>query len=284
MKIVHRLLLVLTLLAPVALSADNGSNLWLPAAEQTAETTLEIAATEVAVTGRSVDFALNEQLPEEGFTIQGDATQLRIEGGSERALLYGAYRLVRDWKAGRMAATYAVSESPKYALRILNHWDNLNGTIERGYAGHSIFWEGGLSRPELWRQYGRANASVGINGTVLNNVNASPQVLDAEHLKRVQEIAAVLRPYGMRVYLVARRAGWAGKLRPAQPQGATMVARKGEGDLSPHSRLWRFSGQGQLRGTTRPAGFRSHARRRCQYVGRCAEALWRGGDVASLCL
>lgn len=201
MKIVHRLLLVLTLLAPVALSADNGSNLWLPAAEQTAETTLEIAATEVAVTGRSVDFALNEQLPEEGFAIRSKGAGVRIEGGSERALLYGAYRLVRDWKAGRMAATYAVSESPKYDLRILNHWDNLNGTIERGYAGHSIFWEGGLSRPELWRQYGRANASVGINGTVLNNVNASPQVLDAEHLKRVQEIAAVLRPYGMRVYL-----------------------------------------------------------------------------------
>lgn len=201
MKIVHRLLLVLTLLAPVALSADNGSNLWLPAAEQTAETTLEIAATEVAVTGRSVDFALNEQLPEEGFTIRSKGAGVRIEGGSERALLYGAYRLVRDWKAGRMAATYAVSESPKYDLRILNHWDNLNGTIERGYAGHSIFWEGGLSRPDLWRQYGRANASVGINGTVLNNVNASPQVLDAEHLKRVQEIAAVLRPYGMRVYL-----------------------------------------------------------------------------------
>ncbi len=201
MKIVHRLLLVLTLLAPVALSADNGSNLWLPAAEQTAETTLEIAATEVAVTGRSVDFALNEQLPEEGFAICSEGAGVRIEGGSERALLYGAYRLVRDWKAGRMAATYAVSESPKYDLRILNHWDNLNGTIERGYAGHSIFWEGGLSRPELWRQYGRANASVGINGTVLNNVNASPQVLDAEHLKRVQEIAAVLRPYGIRVYL-----------------------------------------------------------------------------------
>lgn len=201
MKIVHRLLLVLTLLAPVALSADNGSNLWLPAAEQTAETTLEIAATEVAVTGRSVDFALNEQLPEEGFAIRSEGAGVRIEGGSERALLYGAYRLVRDWKAGRMAATYAVSESPKYDLRILNHWDNLNGTIERGYAGHSIFWEGGLSRPELWRQYGRANASVGINGTVLNNVNASPAVLDAEHLKRVQEIAAVLRPYGMRVYL-----------------------------------------------------------------------------------
>ncbi len=201
MKIVHRLLLVLTLLAPVALSADNGSNLWLPAAEQTAETTLEIAAAEVAVTGRSVDFALNEQLPEEGFAICSKGAGVRIEGGSERALLYGAYRLVRDWKAGRMAATYAVSESPKYDLRILNHWDNLNGTIERGYAGHSIFWEGGLLRPELWRQYGRANASVGINGTVLNNVNASPQVLDAEHLKRVQEIAAVLRPYGMRVYL-----------------------------------------------------------------------------------
>lgn len=201
MKTVGKIFVALFLMAPVALLADNGSNLWLPPLDAEAETTLEIAVTEVEVTGRTVDFALNEQLPVEGFTIQGDTTELRIEGGSERALLYGAYRLVRDWKAGRMQATYAVSESPKYDLRLLNHWDNLDGTIERGYAGHSIFWEPEEPPIALWRQYGRANASVGINGTVLNNVNASPAVLDAEHLKRVQLIAATLRPYGIRVYL-----------------------------------------------------------------------------------
>ncbi len=202
MKIVHRLFLILTLLAPVALLADNGSGLWLPKPPTGASTTLEIAVAEVAATGLTVDFKVAEELAEEAFRITTTTEQgLLIEGGSERALLYGAYRVLRDWQAGTLPAYYAVSESPKYDRRILNHWDNLNGTIERGYAGHSIFWEGDIARPERWRAYARANASIGINGAVLNNVNASPQVLDADHLKRVQEIAAVLRPYGMRVYL-----------------------------------------------------------------------------------
>lgn len=201
MKIVHRLILILTLLAPVALLADNGSGLWLPDVSSKATTTLQIAAEEVAVTGQSVEFSVVESMPEEGFAIRSVGDALRIEGGSERALLYGAYRVARDWKAGTMPAVYDLEERPKYDLRLLNHWDNLNGTIERGYAGHSIFWERTEPQIDLWRQYARANASVGINGVVLNNVNASPAVLDAEHLSRVKAIADVVRPYGIRVYL-----------------------------------------------------------------------------------
>lgn len=201
MKIVHRLILILTLLAPVALLADNGSGLWLPDVSSKATTTLQIAAEEVAVTGQLVDFSVVESMPEEGFAIRSVGDALHIEAGSERALLYGAYRVARDWKAGTMPAVYDLEERPKYDLRLLNHWDNLNGTIERGYAGHSIFWERTEPQIDLWRQYARANASVGINGVVLNNVNASPAVLDAEHLSRVKAIADVLRPYGIRVYL-----------------------------------------------------------------------------------
>ncbi len=133
MKIVHRLFLILTLLAPVALLADNGSGLWLPKPPAGASTTLEIAVAEVAATGLTVDFKVAEELAEEAFRITTTTEQgLLIEGGSERALLYGAYRVLRDWQAGTLPAYYAVSESPKYDRRILNHWDNLIGTIERG--------------------------------------------------------------------------------------------------------------------------------------------------------
>ncbi len=98
--------------------------------------------------------------------------------------------------------------NPSYELRLLDHWDNLNGTIERGYAGHSIFWRSGKDSlvvtekdKKLWSQYARANASIGINGAVLDNVNASPLILTKPYLGRVQAIAKVLHPYGMKTYL-----------------------------------------------------------------------------------
>jgi alpha-glucuronidase len=98
--------------------------------------------------------------------------------------------------------------NPAYEYRLLNHWDNLNGSIERGYAGLSIFWRRGddaflttEADKQLWQEYARANASVGINGAVLNNVNASPDMLKEQTLQRVKAIADVLRPYGVTVYL-----------------------------------------------------------------------------------
>jgi len=106
-------------------------------------------------------------------------------------------------QTGSDLSTLHISEQPSYDIRILNHWDNLNGTVERGYAGRSIWqWD---QLPEKisprYSEYARANASIGINATVLNNVNASPDILTADYLKKVKVIADILRPYHIRVYL-----------------------------------------------------------------------------------
>lgn len=93
-----------------------------------------------------------------------------------------------------------MTQKPQFKLRLLNHWDNLDGSIERGYAGNSIFEWFHLDE-NLIREYARANASIGINGSVLNNVNASPKMLTKEYLREVKKIADILRPYGIRVYL-----------------------------------------------------------------------------------
>lgn len=217
MRSVRIPLLWLSLLASVAVSADNGSGLWLPAPPPPAATTLGTARSEAAaltaatpVVGTRDDESIRRLLPageldalgEEEFLLRslgGDTVV--VAGGSPRGALYGVYRLLRDERAGLRPERYDLREGPKYDLRLLNHWDNLDGTVERGYAGRSIWWERGEPQPELWRQYARANASIGINGAVLNNVNASPSVLDAAHLERVRAIADALRPYGMRVYL-----------------------------------------------------------------------------------
>ena len=116
-----------------------------------------------------------------------------ITAATETGLLYGSYALLRG-ESGYSA--------PYYKLRLLNHWDNLDGSIERGYAGRSIFWNNAMTIDhQLIREYARANASLGINGTVLNNVNASPKMLTAPYINKVKEIADILRPYGIKVYL-----------------------------------------------------------------------------------
>lgn len=98
--------------------------------------------------------------------------------------------------------TASVSAQQAYSLRLLNHWDNPNGTIERGFAGHSIFWiPGGQANIEKVKEYGRINQQLGINGAVLNNVNAKPLMLSKAKLKETKRIADALRPYGMKVYL-----------------------------------------------------------------------------------
>lgn len=141
--------------------------------------------------------------------IKGDGYRITangIQANTDRGILYGVYELLRRQQTGAAVKDEAVN--PSYERRILDHWDNLNGTIERGYAGRSIFWQTGedsLAVTEtdrrLWQEYARANASVGINGTVLNNVNASPSVLTKGYLERVKAIAEVLRPYGIKTYL-----------------------------------------------------------------------------------
>jgi alpha-glucuronidase len=143
----------------------------------------------------------------EGYAIarRGDDT-IVISAGSETGALYGAFALLRRLQTRVPVSGLATSSSPRIGRRILDHWDNLNRTVERGYAGSSL-WEWYLLPGYLsprYRDYARACASVGINGAVLNNVNADALVLTPPYLEKVAAIAGELRPYAMRVYLSAR--------------------------------------------------------------------------------
>lgn len=143
----------------------------------------------------------------EGYIIrtveQGNRRTTVVASAGEAGLLYGVYHLVRHIQTGHFSNKVEITEQPRYDLRILNHWDNLNGTVERGYAGYSIWqWDklpGEIS--PLYREYARANASIGINATVLNNVNATPDILTKEYLEKVKLIADELRPFHIKVYL-----------------------------------------------------------------------------------
>ena len=140
-------------------------------------------------------------LKNDGFIIQGAPDTRIIKAKTEIGALYGRYALQRLEATGKADCTLNLREEPSYERRILNHWDNLDNTVERGYAGWSI-WHWGEPVPvNLIKDYARLNASIGINGTVLNNVNATPEILSNEKLERVADIADILRPYGIRVYL-----------------------------------------------------------------------------------
>lgn len=166
---------------------------------------------------------------DDGFTIErkADGGLLLKAHGRDVGLLYGAYHLLRQQQAGQPVTP--CEERPAFSLRLLNHWDNPNGTVERGFAGRSIFWnEKGEMRndpEELIRTYARANASIGINGAVLNNVNAKPAALSTESLLKTKEIANLLRPYGIRVYLSINFASpiKIGGLTTADPLNADVV-------------------------------------------------------------
>ena len=134
-----------------------------------------------------------------GLSHRNRAGGIRLLASSDIGLLYGAFHLLRLQQTGASCQALNIEEAPAYDLRILDHWDNPDGTIERGFAGSSIFWS--KNDRERIREYARANASVGINGAVLNNVNAKPQTLSSETLTWVRTVADILRPYGIRVFL-----------------------------------------------------------------------------------
>jgi len=200
----------LTLLLVLSANAEDGSRLWLryEPVNKANLTGIECLAAEELrqfYNGPEVALTLDEAIPEEAYQINGTNGRMSIRAKSELGLLYGAYALLRSQK-GLSAVHQGIVEKPFFRYRILNHWDNLDGSIERGYAGNSIFWDLDGDQPKaidtrLIREYARANASIGINGTVLNNVNASPKMLSAVYLDKVKEIADILRPYGIRVYL-----------------------------------------------------------------------------------
>ena len=143
----------------------------------------------------------NLSIHDDGFIIKGGPQDRKIVAKTEIGALYGKYALQRMERTGQAGGYIDILEEPSYERRILNHWDNLDNTVERGYAGWSI-WHWGEPVPvELIRQYSQLNASVGINGSVLNNVNAAPEMLRRDYLERASEIADIMRPYGIHVYL-----------------------------------------------------------------------------------
>lgn len=239
------LILLFTVLTSLHVSAQSdGSQLWL--GKQYANScqvisqlpdnaTAKIAKQELENNwrGKNVELKIDKALnlgegynlyarpAQKGDNIQYEAT---ITASNPIGLLYGAYELIRlqntdAYNTGsgnqqNFSKAIDETEKPQVGLRILNHWDNLDGSIERGYAGKSIFkWEeiklgkngkGGSISKSLHDRlitYARANASLGINGSVLNNVNASPKMMTAEYINKVRVIANILRPYGIRVYL-----------------------------------------------------------------------------------
>ena len=146
----------------------------------------------------------NEELGNEGYVIDYNADSVVIFANTQIAALYGTYDLIRMQESGQLGKkAFSKTELPAFHNRILNHWDNPNGTIERGYAGKSLWkWDELPNKiSPVYEEYARANASIGINGTVLNNVNADPKMLTAEYLQKVKVLADIFRPYGLKVYL-----------------------------------------------------------------------------------
>ena len=207
---------VLLLSFVTALHAQNSHQLWLRkkaavpvnVISTNKSATVSMATKELqegwqGTSGASVTLSIkkDKSIKYDGFRL----TASGVEANTESGILYGAFELLRRQQTGQIISEALCN--PSYEIRILNHWDNLNGSIERGYAGPSIFWHKDSSLEvtnadkTIWNEYARANASVGINAAVLNNVNASPSMLSAPYLKRVQAIAEVLRPYGIKTYL-----------------------------------------------------------------------------------
>ncbi|MCD2324862.1 alpha-glucuronidase [Sphingomonas sp. IC-56] len=149
-------------------------------------------------------------LGEEGYLLRsvtvGGKPVTVIAANRPAGVLYGAYALIRRMQLGQPLAGLDITDRPKVKLRILNHWDNLDRSVERGYSGQSIWdwWRLPDAKDPRYIDYARANASLGINGTVLNNVNAKAESLTAPYIAKAAAVADTLRPYGIKVYLSAR--------------------------------------------------------------------------------
>ena len=162
----------------------------------------------------------------EGFIIKTKPGKTIITANTEIGVMYGVFHFLRLMQTHQPITDLSIVSTPKLSLRLLNHWDNLNRTVERGYAGFSIWdWH---KLPDFidkrYVDYARANASIGINGTVLTNVNANAVILTKPYLEKVKALADLFRPYGIKVYLTARFSApiEIGKLKPADPINDTV--------------------------------------------------------------
>ena len=192
--------------------------------------------------GIQMSFCTDKRLGKEGYIIRSGKKTITLQAYSDAGFLYGTFHLIRLIQCGEPLVQLNIREIPALEFRQLNHWDDLNGNIERGYAGKSLWkWE---ELPEKvdsrYTDYARTNASIGINGVVLNNVNADPRILRRDYLKKVAALADVFRKYHIRVYLTANFAA------PLKPSATPDVMKQwgGIGDLDtadprdPHVQAW----------------------------------------------
>lgn len=215
-----RILLVLFISATALPSfSEDGSRLWLRYDTVSVRKQIDkgidspvmrLAENELSTYWKGSNVSLQLMADSEYFALGKDGYTINVENGttvlrsmSETGLLYAAYHLLRLQACGEDCSRLDIKEKPLNDIRILNHWDNPDGTIERGYAGRSLWkWDELPAKVSpRYAEYARANASIGINGTVLNNVNASPEVLSSDNLKKVKTLADIFRPYGIKVYL-----------------------------------------------------------------------------------
>ena len=223
------------------LHAEDGHDLWLRDKGSGhvnikcsgSSPTLSIAIEELKAGWQGKDNATITLLVKTDKAIRYDGFKLTpdgIQANTDAGILYGVYELLRRQQTGDPVE--AMISNPSYEFRVLNHWDNPDGSIERGYAGKSIFWRKGTDSLAVtaadkikWKEYARANASVGINGAVLNNVNASPLILTKEYLARVKAVADILRPYGLKVFLSVKFSSPSqiGGLKTSDPLDAAVI-------------------------------------------------------------
>lgn len=215
-----RILLVLFISATALPSfSEDGSRLWLRYDTVSVRKQIDkgidspvmrLAENELSTYWKGSNVSLQLMADSEYFALGKDGYTINVENGttvlrsmSETGLLYAAYHLLRLQACGEDCSRLDIKEKPLNDIRILNHWDNPNGTIERGYAGRSLWkWDELPAKVSpRYAEYARANASIGINGTVLNNVNASPEALSSDNLKKVKTLADIFRTYGIKVYL-----------------------------------------------------------------------------------
>lgn len=238
----HLYLTILSLLIALPSSAEDGSKLWLRQTKnETAATVISTDRSPIVNNakkelanywqGSPVTLVIDTSMPDdEGFSIETANSGTTIKARREAGLLYGAFALLREQATQhpKLNIQHTTLSHPAFALRLLNHWDNPDLTIERGYAGKSIWkWEQIDEKRQKMTddlqqrivEYARANASIGINGTVLNNVNAKPEMLSHSYIRKVKVIADILRTYNIKTFLSVNFASpmVLGKLKTADP-------------------------------------------------------------------
>ncbi len=180
-----------------------------------------LGITQLPKNTQGLHIKIDPNLALESYGITEKSGQITLVGGSDKGILYAVFGLLRELQQKHSLKNIAKTEIPKISYRMLNHWDNMNGTIERGYAGASLWkW---FELPETidsrYTDYARANASIGINAVAINNVNASARLLTKEYLVKVKVLADIFRKYGIKLFLSVNFASpkLLGKLKTSDP-------------------------------------------------------------------